>query len=69
MIGPLTGHCHLKKHLFEVGLTDSSGCDRCEQATETTMHCGCEALATLRFGQHFMKSDDLEDISIALNFA
>jgi len=39
MMGPLTGHCYLKEHLFKVGLADSPGCDRCEQATETTSPC------------------------------
>jgi hypothetical protein len=39
MMGPLTGHCHLREHLFEVGLADSPGCDRREQATETTIPC------------------------------
>jgi hypothetical protein len=49
MMGPPIGHCHLEEHLFEVGQADSPGCDRYEQATKTTMHFGCEALATLRF--------------------
>jgi len=39
MMGPLTGHCHLKEHLFKVGLADHPGCDRCGLATETVSSC------------------------------
>ena len=30
-VGLLTGHCHLKGHLFKLGLTDDSTCERCLQ--------------------------------------
>jgi hypothetical protein len=33
-----TGHCHLKGHLFKLGLVDSPKCDRCKQASETASH-------------------------------
>ena len=51
MTGLLTGHCNIKAHLFKVGLVNSSGCDKCKQASEIASHvlCGCEALATFRF--------------------
>jgi hypothetical protein len=75
MTGLLTGHCHLKGHLFKLGLVNSPKCNRCKQASETASHvlCDCEALATLRFrhlGHHFMKAGDFEDISVSkmLNF-
>jgi hypothetical protein len=29
MMGLLTGDCHLKEHLFELGLLHSPWCDRC----------------------------------------
>jgi hypothetical protein len=63
MTGLLTGHCHLKGHLFKLGLVNSPECNRCKQASETASHvvCDCEALATLRFrhlGHHFMKPGD-----------
>jgi hypothetical protein len=32
--GLLTGHYHLKGHLFNVGLLNSPKCDRCKQASE-----------------------------------
>jgi hypothetical protein len=70
MIGFLTGHCHLKLHLFKLGLVNSFECNRCKQASETASHvlCDCEALAKLRFmhlGYHCMKSGDSEDISVS----
>jgi hypothetical protein len=70
MTGLLTVHCHWKGHLFKQGLVNSPKCDRCKQASETASHvlCDCETLATLRFrhlGRHFMKRDDIEDISVS----
>jgi hypothetical protein len=29
VVGLLTGHCHLKAHLFKLGLTDDPICERC----------------------------------------
>jgi hypothetical protein len=31
MTGLLTGHCHLKGQLFQMGLLNSPKCDRCKQ--------------------------------------
>jgi hypothetical protein len=67
--GLLTGHCHLKGHLFKLRLVNSPECNRCKQASETASHvlCDCEALATLRFrhlGRHFMKPGEFEDFSV-----
>jgi hypothetical protein len=68
ILGLLTGHCHLKGHLFKLGLVNSPKCDRCKQAPETASQvlCDHEAVATLRFRHlvhHFMKPGDFEDIS------
>jgi hypothetical protein len=70
MTGLLTGHCHLKGHLFNLELVNNPKCDRCKQASDTASHvfCDCEALATSRFthlGHHFMKPGDFEDISVS----
>jgi hypothetical protein len=70
MTGLLTGHCHLKGHIFKPGLVNSPKCNRCKQASETASHvvCAREALATLRFrhlGCYFMKPGDFEDISVS----
>jgi hypothetical protein len=66
MTGLLTGHCHLKGHLFKLGLVNSPKCDRCKQASVIASHVLCDfgALATLRFrhrGHHFMKPGDSEN--------
>jgi hypothetical protein len=29
VVGLFTGHCHLKGHLFKLGLTDDPTCERC----------------------------------------
>ena len=70
MTGLFTGHCHLKGHLFKLGLLNSPKCNRCKQTSETDSHviCDCEALATLIFrhlGCHFMKPGNFEDISVS----
>jgi hypothetical protein len=59
VVGLLTGHCHLKGHLFKLGLSDSPTCERCQGKDEMTTHvlCECEALAHWRLhhlGQYFM---------------
>jgi hypothetical protein len=66
----LTGKCHLKGHLFKLGLVNSPECNRYKQASEMASHilCDCDALATLRFrhlGHHFTKPGDFEDISVS----
>jgi hypothetical protein len=49
--GLLTGHCHLKGHLFKLDLTDSPTCGRFHMKTQTASHilCECLTLAKLRF--------------------
>lgn len=70
--GRLKGHCHLKGHLFKLGLIDSPECDRCKQVYETASLVGdCEALAVLRFSHlahHFLKSGGFADISSINHF-
>jgi hypothetical protein len=66
VVGLLTGHCHLKGHLFKLGLSDSPTCERCQEKDETATHvlCECEALAHWRlrhFGQYFMEPSDYFD--------
>jgi hypothetical protein len=43
-VGLLTGHCHLKGHLFKLGLTDDPTCERCLQEDEsaTQILCDCD---------------------------
>jgi hypothetical protein len=61
--GLITGHCHLKGHLFKLGLVNSPTCERCHNIEETASHilCKCEALAEARFhhlGTCFMRMSD-----------
>jgi hypothetical protein len=68
VVGLLTGHCHLKGHLFKLGLRDET-CERCLQEDESVTHilCDCEAIAYLRFhhlGQFFMEPSDFYDAPI-----
>jgi hypothetical protein len=42
MTGLLTGHCHLKGHLFKIGLVYSPECDRCKQASKMASHVLCD---------------------------
>jgi hypothetical protein len=34
IVGLYTGHCHLKVHLFKLGLTNDPTCERCLEADE-----------------------------------
>jgi hypothetical protein len=66
VVGLLTGHCHLKGHLFKLGLGDSPTCERCQEKDETVTHVlyECEALAHRRLrhlGQYFMEPSDYFD--------
>jgi hypothetical protein len=70
MTGLLTGHCHLKGHLFKLGLINIPECDRYKEVSDTASHvlCDCEALATLRFrhlGLHFMRPGDFKNIPVS----
>jgi len=66
VIGLLTGHNTLRRHLHSVRLTNSSLCGRCGVQDEISAYifCDCKALASLRhvyLGFFFL---DLEDIKI-----
>jgi hypothetical protein len=41
VVGLLTGHCHLKGHLFKLGLTDDPICERCLEEVEAATHRSC----------------------------
>jgi hypothetical protein len=38
VMGLLAGHCHMKGHLFELELVNSSSCKRCQKEGETASH-------------------------------
>jgi hypothetical protein len=69
VVGLLTRHCHLKGHLFKLGLTADPICERCLEDDESSIHIlrDCEALAYTRFrllGQYFMEPSDYYDTPI-----
>jgi hypothetical protein len=47
----LTGYCHLKGHLFKLGLVNSPRFERCleEEESDTHILCDCEAIAYIWF--------------------
>ena len=50
LIGILTGHCRLRKHLHQMGLEADTVCSRCGEEEKTAWHflSTCEALGRLR---------------------
>jgi len=50
VIGLLTGHYTLRRHLYTMGLSNNPTCRKCVTEEETSVHilCECEALASLR---------------------
>jgi hypothetical protein len=67
VVDPLGGHCHLKSHIFKLGVTDSPSYGRCHMGTETSSHilCECAPLAELRFCflcADFMAPSDHEEV-------
>jgi hypothetical protein len=69
VVGLLTGHCHLKGHLFKLGLINDPICERHQEEVESATHilCDCEAVAQIRFrhlGQFFIEPSDYYDTPI-----
>ena len=67
VIGLLTGHNTLRRHLHLMGLSDRQLCRRCRAEDETSAHilCECEALASLRhvyLGSSFLEPEDIKSI-------
>ena len=63
LIGILTGHCRLRKHLHQMGLEADPVCPRCGEEEETAWHflSTCEALGRLRqsiFGSPEIQEED-----------
>jgi len=65
VIGLLTGHNTLRRHLYLPGLHDSPLCRKCGAGEETSAHilCEYESLASLRhahLGSFFLESEDIK---------
>ena len=69
VIGLLTGHNTLRRHLHLMGLTNSPLCRRCGAEDETSAHilCKCDALASLRhvyLGSFFLDTVDIKSLRL-----
>ena len=67
VIGLLTGHNTLRRHLHVMGLNDNPTCRKCgteEEETSAHILCECEALASLRHAHLGSFSLDSEDIRV-----
>jgi hypothetical protein len=69
VVGLLTGHCHVKGHLFKLGLINDPIYERCQEEDESASHilCDCEAVTHIRFrhlGHFFMEPSDYYDAPI-----
>jgi hypothetical protein len=69
VIGLLTGHNTLRRHLYLLGLLNSPLYRRYGRMEETSAHilCKCEALASLRHpyvGSFFLEPKDIQSISL-----
>jgi hypothetical protein len=76
VIGQLTGHNTLRRHLYIMGLSNNPICRKCGTEEETSGHSlrECEALASLRYtylGSFFLDPEDITvlDMGATWNFA
>ena len=76
VVGLLTGHCPLRRHLTIMGVKNDPICRGCYGSEETAVHvlCECEAYSAYRFehlGRHLLEPWELHDIPVRclLNFA
>jgi hypothetical protein len=64
VIGLLTGHNTLRRHLYVMGLSNNSICRKCGTQEETSVHilCACEVLTSLEhshLGFFFLDPEDI----------
>jgi hypothetical protein len=69
VIGLLTGHNTLRRHLYVLGLSNNPTCRKYGSEEETSVHilCECEALGSLRhtyLGSFFLEPEDIRKLSI-----
>jgi len=76
VIGLLSGHNTLRRHLYIMGLGNNPTCRKCSTEEVTSVHilCECEDLASLRhthLGSFFLGPKDIRKLRIAAiwNFA
>ena len=69
VIGLLTGHNTLRRHLCITGIGNDPMCRKCGTEEETSVHilCECEALDSLRYtylGSFFSDPDDIKKLGV-----
>ena len=69
VVGVLSGHAPVARHLFIMKLCDSPMCTRCGLAEETTAHflCDCEAFSSLRLqllGKPVLAVEEVKNLSV-----
>jgi ribonuclease HI len=69
VIGLLTGHNTLRRHLHVMGFSIDPVCRKCGTEEETSVHilCECEALASLRhryLGSFFLNPEDIRVLGV-----
>jgi len=76
VIGLLTGHNTLRRHLHIMGLSNNPTCRKCDTEEKTSVHilCECGALASLRhayLGSFFLDPEDIRKLGMGAiwNFA
>ena len=76
VIGLLTGHNTLRRHLYIMELSNNPICRKCGTEEETSVHilCDCEALASLRYtylGSFCLDPEDIRVLGMGViwNFA
>jgi len=67
--GLFTGHNTLQRHLYLLGLHDSTLCRKCGAGEETSAHiiCECKSLASLRhahLGCFFLELEDIKSLGL-----
>ena len=74
VIGLLTGHHPLKRHLTFMGVKNDPTCKGCHDDKETAVHILCEGYSAYKFEhfvRHLLEPWELHDISIRcfMNFS
>lgn len=69
IIGTITGHCKLNKHMQRMNLTQSATCRRCNEEDETPLHLitECPALITERakiFNTRIMTTENIKNAKL-----
>jgi hypothetical protein len=64
VIGPLTGHNTLTRHLHVLGLSADPTCRKFGTEEETSVHILCECGALASFGRRYLGSSFLNPVDV-----